>query len=1072
MPYGIKVEFDGSDITDKVSRLEITAALDSYVREASVEIADEDLFDSINFGRIPDAPQLEIYTRVESSWVSQGKFYVERPTHQVGIHSTTTGIWGRSETARLGAPFAPKVRKVWDRQTSLYRICEEMCELAGLAWSSAYSDIPDFTVYAYTFEAAGLYPCEVISELLELAYGEDAYLTTDRSGHVCLRKIDRTPSGPTATVTDPVTVGITEEPEWPEFGNRVRISAAGSVGGYNVEVETPIQCLAADGETRAKLYARVTDQDGLPLDDVPVSWTAKAGLVTLDRDVTNTRTIRIPLEEQRATSFTTVDLEYPPENIVGIWAYKDVTRRHNLAEAGYTIDGRTVTLTERLRYCDQLLRITYTCRGVAVNWATAKTAVGNEEITAELAGNSGSIELYLGNPCQCPPSITLRANPTSIEIGSAARLLTYVEIAGAPVRDGRIVYNTIDSTPAHGHIEWTRRGLGNVGVENEETSAINEVTGVTQCKLSMHPASVTGVWRAVEDSEGNLEKAGGNLYGSHQGKLVNLTGSLTTGTELLADYTAIGGAVNVYDGMAAGTDRIKAILVTASEARAEADTTITVTETGGGGEDDPPDCCNDGLCDAEEIPCDESNVQCTVDQVYAMKAGVAGCWTPEEADKCGDGKIYCFKLGALGCFLVAECDKQAKVADRIRCKSSGTDGCWPATECDSCTETGEDPEDPDQVSRVYCYKQGVFGCYPVEECDKGVGGGGQVLCPPGTVCCEDAVTGKRGCWEPARCRTGPNDGRPRSDDKWDNKPGGDCHKADGTVKKCGSGEACCSKGGVRDCWPWKDCDKSPDYCYSTDCRQNPSPNCLQTRFAQGMALEGADGCSCEEMCRKEFEKYGTTQNYNEGSYVPVVDLVRQQYGTPFGTPEFWEKYEEIKEDAVKSCRDQCTPCEQAGALALSGSDAVTSPGGYQYGASGGLGPYQWAVAGTGAVIDQTGYVTLSEEACGSFSVTVQDRCGQVKSMSARVTNNGAWVSVTECDGVPAYTRNPPCQGTPLTGSCTKGKCMYEWGFGCGDIPGPDPCNARGDPDSYCKAVGYDAATSCGVTVKEWKCSGG
>jgi len=50
--------------------------------------------------------------------------------------------------------------------------------------------------------------------------------------------------------------------------------------------------------------------------------------------------------------------------------------------------------------------------------------------------------------------------------------------------------------------------------------------------------------------------------------------------------------VNVYDGMAAGTDRIKAILITASEARAEADATITVTETGGGGgggggEDDP-----------------------------------------------------------------------------------------------------------------------------------------------------------------------------------------------------------------------------------------------------------------------------------------------------------------------------------------------------------------------------------------------------------------------------------------------------------------------------------------------------
>ena len=49
MPYGVKVLLDGTDITDKVSRLEITSRLDAYCRELSIDIEDPDLFDAIDF---------------------------------------------------------------------------------------------------------------------------------------------------------------------------------------------------------------------------------------------------------------------------------------------------------------------------------------------------------------------------------------------------------------------------------------------------------------------------------------------------------------------------------------------------------------------------------------------------------------------------------------------------------------------------------------------------------------------------------------------------------------------------------------------------------------------------------------------------------------------------------------------------------------------------------------------------------------------------------------------------------------------------------------------------------------
>jgi len=77
---------------------------------------------------------------------------------------------------------------------------------------------------------------------------------------------------------------------------------------------------------------------------------------------------------------------------------------------------------------------------------------------------------------------------------------------------------------------------------------------------------------------------------------------------------------------------------------------------------------------------------------------------------------------------------------------------------------------------------------------------------------------------------------------------------------------------------------------------------------------------------------------------------------------------------------------------VTGTEAMTTPGGYQFAVTGGNGPYTWSISGTGASIDQNGYVTLSG-ACGSFFVTCTDCTGRsFQHAGTRVTNNGSWTA--------------------------------------------------------------------------------
>jgi hypothetical protein len=300
------------------------------------------------------------------------------------------------------------------------------------------------------------------------------------------------------------------------------------------------------------------------------------------------------------------------------------------------------------------------------------------------------------------------------------------------------------------------------------------------------------------------------------------------------------------------------------------------------------------------------------------------------------------------------------------------------------------PEELDScgTGKVICYKDGELSCWPVEDCDTTYGGSTEE-CRPGTYCCEHRSTKQKGCYSSVECKPGSGGGG-GGGGSGDHDSSGrtQCKKADGSVVTCLKGKTCCEKGGKRDCYPEAECDGGGAGCMTSPCQDKPESSCFESRFAAT-----AKGCTCDELCQAEFDRYGTIQDYDGGSYRTFEQIVEEDYGLSPDTKEYWEKYGEIREEAFGQCREACGACEDVEALSLTGSETVTKPGASQFTASGGMLPYTWAVEGTGVTISEDGLVTAGDDACGSFTATVTDKCGQTATMDARITNAGSWVQV-------------------------------------------------------------------------------
>lgn len=63
--YAFKIILDGTtDITDKVKSFRIEASLENYCRELTLDLVDEEFFDSIDFSQIPNEARIEVFTKV------------------------------------------------------------------------------------------------------------------------------------------------------------------------------------------------------------------------------------------------------------------------------------------------------------------------------------------------------------------------------------------------------------------------------------------------------------------------------------------------------------------------------------------------------------------------------------------------------------------------------------------------------------------------------------------------------------------------------------------------------------------------------------------------------------------------------------------------------------------------------------------------------------------------------------------------------------------------------------------------------------------------------------------------
>jgi len=617
MAYGWQILLNGTDITDKCSGFSITSSLESYCREMTLDIADASLYASLDFSQISESPEVEILTKNGTAFVSQGLFFIEKPAIISATHSELmTGVWGRSITAMLAEPFAPKVSKAWTERTTFLGIVEEMCDLAGFTWNASYCEIDDFVIYANTYECDNAYPIDVITELAELA---GALVTTDRSGHLCIKQIEYSPTTADFTVTDDEISKLTESPEWPTFGNRVSITPTGTTAGYAVTMTVDDECLPADSSSRTKLYAQVTDEDGEPVNGVVVAWSKTAGAASLlDYPTSNTKTTVIQNEKQKASDFYHVTVKFEPSSIVGIWAAADTQKKTNLASDGYTLNGNTIMLDTKLSYCNQSLIITYESDGIAVNYLTAGDTSEDVNVTADVEGETDTCIVYIDNPCQCPPSIDLTANPTYIKIDGTSQLLVYVEESG-PVTIGKYVFMNHVGTK-RGKLSWAKARIGTVSIKNEKTVAQNDIDGVTQCEISMYPKSVSAVYRADD----NGEATGPNLYSSHDAKVINLMTEKDTGTDLLVNYVAQGAALNKFTGKELGTAKIRAWIASALEEGCEATCTIDIEDNDEPTDDYPPDYdyYEDDFEEEEEDPGGE-------DEEYDTSADTSGT---EQAD--------------------------------------------------------------------------------------------------------------------------------------------------------------------------------------------------------------------------------------------------------------------------------------------------------------------------------------------------------------------------------------------------------------------------------------------------------
>jgi hypothetical protein len=183
-----QVLLDGEDVTGIVKSISITYSRDSYVGEVNINWANADMvhtdsaalysrIDCSNIARNYMLERVEVYSRllsnVDTSWVLQGKFFLEKRGTTVTFDGIEFTSWGRSRPAVLSMPYTKPLTFIWTENTTAKAITEDLCAYdlsvtpkVALALPVPLSwEIMDYRVLGSNVDVEGTEPIEVISTL-------------------------------------------------------------------------------------------------------------------------------------------------------------------------------------------------------------------------------------------------------------------------------------------------------------------------------------------------------------------------------------------------------------------------------------------------------------------------------------------------------------------------------------------------------------------------------------------------------------------------------------------------------------------------------------------------------------------------------------------------------------------------------------------------------------------------------------------------------------------------------------------------------------------------------------------
>lgn len=368
------VLLDGNSIRDKVVSFSIRRARTNFCNELTLVLADYALYSQFDFTEVPESERIEILTDIGQGLVSQGKFFAERPNVvQDKDQITLPSLWGRDKTARLTQPFARRINKEWDEDTTLFGIIEEMLEACGLEYSAARVLISDYKIYGGSYSVRNRYPVEILADLVSKT---DGYLRTDRSGKLwvlCDLYHWDTPDG---EVHGGLIQNISEQVEYPDFGNRIKVGTFTRGWEVNVDIQLSLEdsSIAIGGSTLGR--AIVTHNDGRPVaDGYAVQWTSdNPGYAHWQHATTHVKTVRFNNEGQRASGRRRVSTDYPIRQVHSVT--ETATGQQKAVES---FQGRSIILAEPLQFTDSTVTIDYEAGGIAENTL--------------IAGSTGEVEV-------------------------------------------------------------------------------------------------------------------------------------------------------------------------------------------------------------------------------------------------------------------------------------------------------------------------------------------------------------------------------------------------------------------------------------------------------------------------------------------------------------------------------------------------------------------------------------------------------------------------------------------------------------------------------------------------------